>query len=728
MLDTVTGRLAMVGEPDVYGGFAAAQHKVAWSPDSRWLAYPRSTANHMHVLMLWSAATGAVTQLTDAMADAADPAFDRNGKYLYFLASNNAGATLHGLDMTSDLYRPTSSIYALALSRATPSPTAPEVDDEKTPSEAKEKAKEASDSTPAGQAGEARREARDHPRTAAPPAAAAASVPVDLAGLSPAQIAGRIAALPIPARDYRDLQTGKPGVLYFVANEEEQDPDGDGPPDGVLTRWVLEDRKGERLAEHVQRFQLTADGTKVLVGVSPPRPAAVRTPGAPPPKPVWAIAPADKPLKPGDPETALNLAQLEVRVDPQQEWAQMYREVWRIERAYFYDPGFHGVDTVAQEARLKPYADAVLARSDLNYVFQEMLTGFSVGHLRGSGGAIPEAKRVPGGLLGADFAVRDGLYCLSKIYTGGGWSPQVRAPLAQPGLNVAVGDCVLAVDGAPVTAAMDIQQPLEGAAGHVVTLRLRPAAGGPARDVVVTPVASDAALRNLDWIDGNRRRVAELSGGKLAYVYMPDTGGGGFTAFNRYYFAQTDKSGVILDERFNAGGQIADYAIEVMGRKVDSYWQPRYGAVEHSPAAAIYGPKVMIANEVSGSGGDAMPWLFKHNRLGPLVGKRTWGGLVGIGAIPVLMDGGAVTSPSVGFFSPAGQWDVENHGVEPDHPVEQDPKAVAAGHDPQLEQAVALAMAELAKSPPGAPQRPAFPVYRDGALPTVSEPAPAKGN
>jgi len=196
------------------------------------------------------------------------------------------------------------------------------------------------------------------------------------------------------------------------------------------------------------------------------------------------------------------------------------------------------------------------------------------------------------------------------------------------------------------------------------------------------PVASEARLRNLDWIDGNRRKVAELSGGRIGYVYLPDTAAGGFTAFNRYFFAQTDRKGIVVDERFNGGGQLADYVVEVLGRKPQNYWAPRYGAIDHTPGGAIFGPKVMIANEVAGSGGDALPWLFKHNQIGPLVGKRTWGGLVGIGGIPPLMDGGNVTSPSVAFFNPAGEWEVENHGVAPDYVVEQDPKAVAEGHDP----------------------------------------------
>ena len=244
-----------------------------------------------------------------------------------------------------------------------------------------------------------------------------------------------------------------------------------------------------------------------------------------------------------------------------------------------------------------------------------------------------------------------------------------------------------------------------------MTLRVAEASGANPRDVTVVPIASEYSLRNIDWIDSNQRKVDQLSGGKLAYVYLPDTAEGGFTNFNRYYFAQLDKKGAVIDERFNGGGQIADYIIEVMRRQVESFWAPRYGAIEHTPNAAIYGPKVMIVNEFAGSGGDAMPWLFRYNHTGPLVGKRTWGGLVGIGNIPILMDGGHVTSPSVAFFSPTGEWDVENHGVEPDVAVDQDPKAVAEGHDPQLEKAVSVAMEELAKHPVTEPARPQYPNY-----------------
>ncbi|WP_374468973.1 PDZ domain-containing protein [Phenylobacterium sp.] len=706
VLDLATGKLTTVGEPGTYGGFSNTSSSMAWSPDSRWLAFPRSMPNRLNALFLWSADRGTVTQVTDPMADARQPAFDRSGKQLYFLGSNNAGPTVYGLDMTSNLYTPTRSIYALTLKGDTLSPVAPQIDDEKSPAEAKAADEADADATPAGQAGEAKAARKARPKGAARPVAAKA-IEVDLEGRPLAEITKRTVALPIPARAYSVLSAGKPGVIYF--QEQVGEGENGAPPDLVLNRFTLEDRKVEKLAERVASYELTADGEKILLGTRAPAPPGGAAPGAPRKPPSYAIVAANAPPKAGD--GALSLDALEVRVDPPAEWAQMYREVWRIQRAYFYDPGFHGLDIDAAEKRLAPYAAGVLSRSDLNYVFQEGLTGLSVGHLRGFGGAVPSARRVPGGLLGADYVIRDGRWCVSKIYTGGAWSPDAVAPLAQPGLNVREGECILAIDGKPLPAATDIQLPLEGTAGRVITLRVGPANGQGARNVNVVPVASEYRLRNLDWIDSNRRKVDQLSGGKLAYVYLPDTGEGGFTAFNRYYFAQTDKQGAVIDERFNGGGQMADYIVEVLGRRLQSWWAPRYGAIERTPAHAILGPKVMIANEVSGSGGDALPWMFKQNRIGPLVGKRTWGGLVGIGQTPVLMDGAQVTSPSVGFFNPKGEWEVENYGVAPDHVVEQDPKAVAQGHDPQLEAAVALAMEALKKEPAPTPRRPAYPVY-----------------
>lgn len=692
VLDTASGKLTDLKADDIFGGFSDQETDMAWSPDSKWLVVPRSTPNHLHVLMLYSIESGQATQLTDAMADARLPAFDRDGKYLYFAASTNDGATQHGLDMTADLYRPHFSIYALALKADTASPVAPESDDEKKPGEAKDGDKD----KPKDDADAAKPAKPEPPKP----------VEIDIAGQKPEAIQRRIVALPLPVRAYTGLVTGKKGILYL--REDPDGPEDQAESGDILSRFVLADRKTEKLAEHVETFHLTADGEKMLLGTVPASDGVEPQRG--PKKQSYVIVPANAAPKPGD--GAVSLDGLEVKIDPPAEWAQMYREVWRIERAYFYDPGFHGFDTQAAERRLQPYVGQIQSRADLNYLFQEGLTGFSVGHLRGNGGAIPASHKVSGGVLGADYVIYEQHYCLSKIYGGTPWSPEVKAPLAQPGLDVHEGDCILAIDGTKLTSAIDIQALLEGTAGHEVTLRIGTSGGDKAHDVTVIPLPSEQPLRYLDWIEQNRHKVEALSGGKLAYVYLPDTGQAGFKAFNRYYFAQTDKPGVVIDERFNGGGQAADYMIEVMSRKLEGYWSSRYGAIDRTPSASIFGAKVMIANEVSGSGGDLLPWMFKHEQLGPLVGKRTWGGLVGIGAIPVLMDGGHVTSPSVGFFSPKGEWDVENHGVAPDIEVGEDPKAMADGHDPQLEAAVTAALDELKKNPPPAvPAHPAYPVY-----------------
>jgi tricorn protease len=698
VLDTVTGKLSIINGKDVYGGFSEASYDLAWSPDSKWIAYPRSLANHLHALFLYSLESGKSTQVTDPMADSRLPAFDRNGKYLYFTASTNAGATSDGLDMTSDLYEVRSNIYAVTLAADQPSPVAPELSDEKASAQKQSKPQEP-DQTSLGD--EPRRGSEKSYKPGAVPAPAPIAAKIDLSG-----IGARMVALPLPSAAYVSLAAGSHGSLYFAVRSDTARFDDHT---STLSRWTLEDKKTEKLADRIEHFELSADGEKVLLALSNRKPDAPPEAAGEEVRPTWIIVPANAPLKPGD--GGLPLSDLQVRVDPAAEWMQMYHEVWRLERAYFYDPHFHGAPTVADERRYEPYVASIASRADLNYIFQDMLGAFSVGHLRGGGGAIPRARHVPGGLLGADYVIRDNRYCLAKIYTGGDFNPLVKAPLAQPGLNLAAGDCILAINGLELTHSVDIQQALEGTADHPVALRIAPVSGGSPRDVTVVPTANEASLRNMDWIESNRRTVDKLSDGRLAYVYLPNTGYEGFTSFNRWYFAQTQKQGAIIDERYNAGGQVADYIVEVMSRKIISYWSPRYGAVEHTPNAGIYGPKVMIANEVSGSGGDALPWMFKQAKLGTLVGKRTWGGLVGIGDIPVLMDGGHVTSPSVAFFSPKGEWDVENHGVDPDVLVEQDPKAVSEGHDPQLEAAVAVALRELTAHPVAQPARPPYPDY-----------------
>jgi len=408
----------------------------------------------------------------------------------------------------------------------------------------------------------------------------------------------------------------------------------------------------------------------------------------------------------------LKLDGMEARIDPRAEWKQMYQEVWRIERDFFYDPSLHGLDWRTAEQKYEPYLEAVASRGDLNYLFEEMLGELTVGHLFVRGGAFPEVKRVKGGLLGADYQIENGRYRFSKVYNGENWNPQLKAPLTQPGVNVTAGEYLLGVNGRDVLPPANLYSFFEETAGKSVVLRVGPNADGSgSREVTVIPVENEGALRNLAWIEDNRRKVDQLSGGRLAYVYLPNTGEGGFTNFDRYYFAQIGKEGAVIDERFNGGGQIADYIIDNLSRPLTNFFMTRAGQAFTTPQEAIFGPKAMIINEYAGSGGDAMPWLFRQRGIGPLVGKRTWGGLVGIVGFPALIDGGTVTAPNLAFYNLKGEWDIENHGVAPDIEVEYDPALVRGGHDPQLEKAVQVVMTELEKHPTPEYHHPPFPNY-----------------
>ncbi len=679
-VELATGKMTKIAADEVYEILG----DIDWSPDSKWIAYGNSLGNRLHAVYLYSLDSGKSTQVTDGMSDARFPVFDKDGQYLYFAASTNYGATSSGLDMNSDLHDVVRSVYAAVLPNDIASPVAPQSDEEKADAKdaAKDSAKDVSKDAPKDSAKDASKDAVKEVKPPKP-------TRVDLDN-----IGGRIVSLPIPARDYFGLLTGKPGVIYVV----------EGPSRGrfatgsIIQKFDLKTRKLEKVAEDVRAFDLSANGEKMMIQTGAPG------------QPQFAIVPAAALAKPG--EGVLKMAGMDVKVDPLAEWKQMYHEVWRIERSYFYDPNFHGVDPVAAEKRYEPYLDSLTSRADLNYIFQEMLGEFTVGHLRGGGGTMPTPKAVPGGLLGADYEIANGRYRFKKIYSGESWNPDLRAPLVQPGVKVNAGDYLLAVNGENLTATDDVSRLLEGTSGKSVVLKVgADPSGANSREITVTPVPNERPLRNLAWIEENRRTVDRLSGGKLAYVYMPDTGAGGFTSFNRYFYAQTDKRGLVLDERYNGGGQAADYIIDVLRRPLLSYWVPRYGATYQTPAGSIQGPKVMIINEFAGSGGDAMPYYFHETKIGTLVGKRTWGGLVGISQYPTLMDGGFVTSPNFAFFSPTGSWDVENHGVSPDVEVELDPKNVHEGHDPQLERAVSIAISQLEKNPPPSPKRPAFPDY-----------------
>jgi tricorn protease len=666
--------------------------QAAWSPDSKWLAYTGQEVSHMRSVFLFSLETGKSERVTDAMSDSVSPVFDKGGKYLYFLSSTDAGPTKDTSMLSYD--RPvTSNVYIVVLRKDLPSPLAPLSDEE---GEAK---------TDAAKTGSAEKE-KEKP---------AAVVKVDFE-----KIGQRILAMPIPARNYTELKPGKEGVLFLV--EGPLVAPLNGPDTLTAHRFELKTRKTDKLVDNILAFHVSADGEKMLY-----RHANAPQPGGNAAAQVWAIAPVPPAPAAGAPAgggssggaptgaKTLNLSAMDVRIEPMVEWKEMYHEAFRLERDFFYDGGFHGLDLAGTEKKFATYLPGVASRDDLNYIFKETMGELTVGHLFVRGGDGPEMKRIPVGLLGADYKIENGRYRFARVYDGENWNPQLHAPLTQPGVNVVEGEYLLAVNGKEVRGNDEVYSFFEETAGKSVLLRVGPNADGSgSREVSVVPIESEQGLRNLAWIEGNRRKVDELSKGKLAYIYLPDTASGGYTYFNRYFFSQAGKDGAVVDERFNGGGTNTDYILDYLRRTLMNYRTTRDGEDMTTPVSLIRGPKAMIINEYAGSGGDAMPWHFRQAKVGVLVGKRTWGGLVGFfGPGESLMDGGTVTAPSRGFWTPNNDWEVENHGVAPDVEVEQDPKAVREGRDPQLEKTVALLLADLEKNPLPKYKKPAYPNYHN---------------
>lgn len=638
-----------------------------WSPDSNWIVYTKQLKNRLCAVHTFSIESGKTTQITDGLSDARYAAFDRNGKYIYFTASTDNGPTTGWLDMSSFPFQTTRSVYAVVLSKTEPSPLVPESDEEKIADATAEKPK-----VPPG---------KPEP----------VKVTIDFE-----QIGQRIVALPVPARDYQGLVPGRAGSFFLAENVPTSGTAATPNFGAAVHRFDLDKRKAEKVLDGVTVFDVSANGEKMLFGQFPGR---------------FTIASTFMPMKPG--EGVLRVAEMEVAVDPRAEWQQMYKEAWRVQRDFFYDPGFHGLNLKAAEERYRPFLEGIATRGDLNYLFQEMLGNMTVGHHNAGGGDLPQPTRYTGGLLGADYRIENGRYRFGKIYNGENWNPGLFAPLTQPGVNVKEGEYLIAVNGREVRANDNIHSFFQQTAGKQILIKVSASPDGKdAREITVVPVGNEGGLRNLAWIEGNRRKVSELSGGRLAYVYLPNTGGAGYTNFNRYYFAQIDKQGAVIDERFNGGGSAADYIIDYMRRPLMNYWSTREGEDFTTPVSSIYGPKTMIINEYAGSGGDLMPWLFKKANIGSLVGKRTWGGLVGIYTYPVLIDGGQVTAPRVAFRNEKGELDIENKGVAPDLEVDLDPQMWRAGRDVQLEKAVEVTLAELNRNPQKKPANGAFPNYQ----------------
>jgi tricorn protease len=697
VLDVATGQAKTIGNDP----WMVPRRTVnpAWSPDSKWVAYAAHLDSLYKAIFVANVETGEKKQVTDGLADATFPVWDASGKYLWFLASTDFGLASQWLDMTSYDHTEDFGLYCAVLKKGEPSPLLPESDEDKGIS-----------SAPAP--GEGR-----GGRGGAPAEGAAPEPGAGVPGDQPSQpkprgpvtvqidfdrIQQRIIVVPgITERPFSSLKAGVAGTVFYL----EPAAAGAGPGGGgaTLHRYRLSDRRAASFATGVAEFAVSADGRKLLYraagggGGAGGRGGAGGGAGT---GPALFLVDADR-TPPQAGQGRLNVS-LRTYLEPKDEFRQIFNEGWRNQRDYLYVPNMHGTDWPRMKTMYGQFLPYVNHRADLNYLLDMMGAEIAIGHSYVRGGDMPEVPSSPGGLLGADFTIDNGRYKIARIYDNESWNPDLRAPLSAPGVEVNVGDYILKVNGVELKTPDNIYRLLDGTANRqtVITVNAKPVIEG-AREVTVIPVANEQGLRTRAFVESNRRLVDKLSNGQLAYVYLPNTGQPGYTSFNRYYFAQQDKNGAVIDERFNGGGSAADYIIDVLQRQFDGYFNNVAGdrVPFTSPAAGIWGPKVMIINEMAGSGGDLMPYMFKYRKLGLLVGKRTWGGLVHTADTPPFVDGGSMIAPRGGFFSKEGKWAVENEGVGPDIDVENTPKEVIAGHDPQLERAVQEALRMLKEKP-----------------------------
>ncbi|WP_207492529.1 S41 family peptidase [Aridibaculum aurantiacum] len=628
----------------------------SWSHDGNFISYTTIAETNFERAWVYSISENKSYAVTDAMSNVTEPTFDPSGKYLYVLASTDAGPVVNWFDQSAQDMEATNSIYLITLQKQVKSPFAKENEVEEIKDTASSKAPYKADSN-------------------------STKLKIDWDGIQ-----NRIIPLPLSKGRYKSLSVVKEGELFYLSEA----PHGATPT--MLHMYSFKKRKEEPLMP-ADGYIIAAKGEKTVYVT----------------KGKWGIASTGQ--KPG-PDAMINTAAIQVKISPKEEWPNIFNEAWRVNRDYFYDPNMHGANWAAMKKKYEALLPDVASTNDLYRIMQWMFSELSVGHHRfaATGDRRSNPDIVPGGLLGADYEVKNNRYRITKIYGGLNWTPNLRSPLTEPGVNVQVGDYIMAVNGAEVTADKNFYSYFENTAEKIVTLTIASTPeGANKRTVKVVPVANEVALRNRDWVEGNMRKVTEATNGQVAYVYVPNTTAEGHEYFKRYFFPQANRAGIIVDERFNGGGQLADYYIDLLKRPAQSYWKYRHGKDQKAPNASIQGPKVMIIDETAGSGGDYLPYLFRQAKLGTLVGKTTWGGLVGILGYPEFIDGGEVTAPNLAFFDENG-FGIENVGTPPDVEVEQWPSQVIKGQDPQLEKAIQIVMEELKKNPPKKAPSPKFPV------------------
>lgn len=643
---------------------------VSWSADSRYMAYAKDQENSGSAIAIYDVKEQKTRQVTAGFYNDANPAFDPDGKYLYLLTNREYSPIYSDFD-NSFVYANSTQVAAVPLTNETASPMAPKNDVTAiNGEEKKDEAKKEEQKKGKKKEAEKDKEESNEPK------------PVNITFDNFEQ---RLVILPIDAGQFRQLKAVSGKVVYHRAPNA-----GSNAKERPIVYFDLEKREEKTIVKNADGFEISADGKKIMIAS----------------KGTFAIVDiaADQKM-----DKTMPVKNMEMTVVPREEWKQIYNDAWRFERDFFYDPNMHGVDWAAMRTRYGALLDDAITRHDVNYIIGELIGEISASHTYRGGGDLPDEPQKGVGYLGIDWGLKNNAYYVKRIVRGAPWDNEVRSALDAPGLKIKEGDYILAVNNVTIDTRKDPWASFEGLTNGSIELTVNstPSITG-AWKVLVEPLKTETRLRNLEWIENNRKRVEQATNGKVGYVYVPSTGvNDGQYELVRMFYAQHNKPGMIVDERFNNGGQIPDRFIELLNRKPLAYWKVRDGQTWQWPPIGNFGAKAMLINGWSGSGGDAFPDYFKKAGLGPVIGMRTWGGLIGISGAPSLIDGGRVTVPTFRMYNPDGTWFKEGYGVDPDIEVIDDPAQLANGIDPQLERAIQEVMRQLENKPMGLPKPPA---------------------
>ncbi len=654
LLDVESGRMRQIDESPIWMAHGQLQgFDMDWSSDSRWLTFARGVETANSAIFLYDTEENELHQVTAGYYNDFQPVFDPDGKYLYYF-TNRTFSPVYGDFDNSWTYPNATNIAAAALRSDVHSPLEPRNDEEEVKAEEEDDGEDEED------------DSKDE------------TVAIELEGFEE-----RAVMLSPDPGNYAGLAAVSGKVVYRRLPRT-----GSGDDESPIVFFDLEEREEKTIMDDADGFAISNDGKKMLV-VANDQFAIV------------SVAPDQKM------DTPLRTREMETTIDPRAEWRQLFADTWRFQRDFFYDENMHGVDWPAMRERYGRLIEDAVTRWDVNFVLGELIGELNSSHTYRGGGDAETAEFRGVGLLGVDWAVESGAYRIAHIIEGANWDVDARSPLRQPGVDVHEGDYVLAVNGNPLDTSRDPWAAFQGLVGRPVLLTVndRPTMDG-ARQVLVDPLRSETRIRHLEWIEANRRRVEEATDGRVGYIYVRSTGLDAQNELVRQFMAQYRKEGLVIDERFNSGGQIPDRFIELLNRSALSYWAVRDGQDWQWPPVAHFGPKVMLTNGWSGSGGDAFPFYFREAGLGPLIGTRTWGGLIGISGAPPLVDGGRLTVPTFRMYDVRGNWFDEGVGVAPDIPVPEDPSQLARGVDPQLERAIQEVMRLIEENPPTPPDRP----------------------